>query len=72
MVVNQKDKKEIKSNPNKKQTQSKESRALRLIKERKRKAQLRTNPALCKYNSIYNNIYNYKGKILIFFFLFNL
>jgi len=51
MVVNQKDKREIKSNPNKKQTQSKESRALRLIKERKRKAQLRTNPALSIYES---------------------
>jgi len=51
MVVNQKNKNEIKSNLNKKQAQNKESRALRLIKERKRKAQLRTNPALSIYES---------------------
>jgi len=48
MDINQKDKKEVKS---KKQVQSKESRTLRLIKERKRKAQLRTNPALSIYES---------------------
>ncbi|OUM65062.1 hypothetical protein PIROE2DRAFT_20403 [Piromyces sp. E2] len=51
MVVNQKEKKDIKSKNNKKQTQSKESKTLRLIKERKRKAQLRTNPALSIYES---------------------
>jgi len=50
MVVNQKEKKE-KSKNNKKQVQNKESKTLRLIKERKRKAQLRTNPALSIYES---------------------
>jgi len=55
MVVNQKEKKD-KSKNNKKQVQkgkeqNKESKTLRLIKERKRKAQLRTNPALSIYES---------------------
>jgi len=51
MVFNKKEKKENKSKNSKKQVQSKESKALRLIKERKRKAQLRTNPALSIYES---------------------
>jgi len=54
MVVNQKEKKD-KSKTSKKQT-AKDSKTLRLIKERKRKAQLRTNPALCIYQI--NNYYN--------------
>jgi len=49
MVVNQKDKKD--KSKNRKQVQNKESKTLRLIKERKRKAQLRTNPALSIYES---------------------
>jgi len=49
MAVNQKDKKE--KSKTKKQVQNKESKTLRLIKERKRKAQLRTNPALSIYES---------------------
>jgi len=49
MAVNQKDKKE--KSKTKKQIQNKESKTLRLMKERKRKAQLRTNPALSIYES---------------------